>query len=1083
MKTLLLLALSLLPAAAEIIGVEQFDYPDSNIAAKNDGTFWDYKNTAPVGHTGTASNWDSPVGTPTVTNGGLVTSGNSVAKREYRGANETEGAVNDANVAKTVYYRVTVTTGATVGSGDYFGISSMDFNSEKIYFGKRGGSTTWGVEEVGVDGTNGSLTIQPNTTYLLVAQIDFPGNAIRLWVNPDLYAAQNVPFNNNAQAATRTYTGTNWSTAVRFASGGAVTWDNLVVATTWEDLGTEVTTTADEDNGSLDPALGTGISLREAVNHSTAGSLITFAPALNGQTCTLSLGEMTLYKALTIDASALANGVTIDANRTSRHFFQGSPIAFLTLKSLSLINGNGVGDGNAAGDGRSLGGAIHLFTGSLFLERCTLSGNLAGSGGAIWLQGSGTRRLEECTLTGNRSTASVGTGGIVLFNATCTLSRCTISGNTGSGNGGGLFLQSPASVSLSNCLIAGNTDSAANDILRIDGTLTASGSNLIGSNASVSDFFSPGPLVGTAAAPLDPKLSPLGHFGGPVQTMHPLIGSPAIDAAGTTDPGGTDARGLPRFVDGDTTSSGAQLDIGAVEAGFASPVTSAIDSNATGTLRSRLANAEILGEPCVRIVFDPAVFPASTINLNGNQLTPPTGIPLFIDASNLSAPVTISGGGNSRVFNIPATATVAMHSVNIVNGKAADAAVAGNNGAPGGGIFNAGTLSLFSSTVANNRSGRGADENGESAGDGDGGDGGGIFSIGRLGLTACTVSGNTTGNGGNLFFDDEFSRGGHGGSGGGIFSGGSLTLTACTLSANATGNGGTASGIGSGGRGGDGAAIRDDSEIPYRLTACTIVGNQTGSGGNIAIRGDGGGLSSGTAILQNCLVAQNTGFGTAPDVNIISLTTVEANLLGTAPSFSGTNPGPAPTLNAAPNLAPLGDYGGPTQTMPPLPGSQAIDAGASGSRSKDQRGLPTVGFPDIGAAEYQGTTDLRLFWETDWDGDGNAFGLEFALGTDPMASDPANPRNLTFTRDANGNPRMTFGRNPAANSTTNWQLTRSTTLQPGSFETIFLFFGSAGLGFFLDGTAEGSYDSDSFEMFDINPPPGKAFYRIEAISP
>ena len=46
------------------------------------------------------------------------------------------------------------------------------------------------------------------------------------------------------------------------------------------------------------------------------------------------------------------------------------------------------------------------------------------------------------------------------------------------------------------------------------------------------------------------------------------------------------------------------------------------------------------------------------------------------------------------------------------------------------------------------------------------------------------------------------------------------------------------------------------------------------------------------------------------------------------------------SLTNAPNLAPLGNYGGPTQTMPPLPGLLAIDAGsvAANTFTTDQRG-------------------------------------------------------------------------------------------------------------------------------------------------
>ncbi len=61
------------------------------------------------------------------------------------------------------------------------------------------------------------------------------------------------------------------------------------------------------------------------------------------------------------------------------------------------------------------------------------------------------------------------------------------------------------------------------------------------------------------------------------------------------------------------------------------------------------------------------------------------------------------------------------------------------------------------------------------------------------------------------------------------------------------------------------------------------------------------------------------------------------------------------SLTNAPDLAPLGNYGGPTQTMPPLPGSPAIGAGnvAANTFTTDQRGYPRTqnGLIDIGAVE------------------------------------------------------------------------------------------------------------------------------------
>lgn len=870
---------------AEIIGVEQFDYPDGALAGKNGGTFWDYKNVAPVGHTGPASTWDAVTGIPAVTGGRFVTSGTG-ARREYNGTLENDGAVNDANVAKTVYYRVTVTTGATVGVGDYFGISSHDFGVEKIYFGKRGGSTTWGVEEVGVGGTDGSLTIQPNTTYLLVAQIDFPGDVIRLWVNPDLNAAQNAAVNNNAQTSNRGYTGTNWSTAVRLASGGAVTWDDLVVATTWEDLGTVVTTAVDEDHGSVDPAAGggTGISLREAVKYSPSGTLITFAPGLSGGTIVLdpAKGQMLLpQSALTIDATTLPGGLTLDGNHATRHFDVPTGKS-LTLRGLTLTRGNGSGgdggsiafggtlnldrctfSGNASsGSGGAIasfgtlratdcifsenlsggvGGGIEVFSGTAELTRCTLSGNTAGDCGALWMQGN-TATLSHCTIAGNRSTGGFTTGGILSFSGTLTLQHCTISQNTGNGAGGGLSLQAPATVNVANCIIAGNADPGGTrpDIYSSNfPTLNATGTNLIGDNTSVEAQFPAGTFVGTAAAPKDAKLSPLGYFGGPVQTMHPLIGSLAIEGAGIVDIGGTDARGFPRFVDGDLNGTTAR-DLGAVEAGLPFRVENAGDAGGN-TLRIMLATAGFATNPGARITFDPAVFPASTITLTQGELVTPAGKSVFIDASNLSGPVTISGNNQFRVFNIPATATVAMHSLRMVGGNAT-----GN----GGGIRNEGVCTVIASTLSGNTAST---------------SGGGVFNAGTCTVASSTLSGNSAP------------------SGSGLRNNGVCAVRHSTLSSNT------------------GAAFGGGID---NTGACTVI-SSTLSGNLASVRG--GGL-----------------FTTAPVTLITSI--VAGNAAPVNPNIDGTATGINNLTTGDPLLAPLGDYGGPTQTMLPRRGSPALDA-------------------------------------------------------------------------------------------------------------------------------------------------------------
>jgi len=112
--------------------------------------------------------------------------------------------------------------------------------------------------------------------------------------------------------------------------------------------------------------------------------------------------------------------------------------------------------------------------------------------------------------------------------------------------------------------------------------------------------------------------------------------------------------------------------------------------------------------------------------------------------------------------------------------------------------------------------------------------------------------------------------------------------------------------------------------------------------------------------MTNTIVAGNsvTTYG-ADDIEIYWATSTYggSNLVQSVVN-DGSNPftGPAPLTNA-PDLAPLGNYGGSTQTMPPLPGSPAIGAGsvAANTFSTDQRGYPRTqnGLIDLGAVELQ----------------------------------------------------------------------------------------------------------------------------------
>ena len=76
---------------------------------------------------------------------------------------------------------------------------------------------------------------------------------------------------------------------------------------------TIVTTLDDEDDGatSLTDNLD-DISFREAVNHSASGTTITFDPNLSGQTIELNGSKLEINRTLSVDASSLSSGITID---------------------------------------------------------------------------------------------------------------------------------------------------------------------------------------------------------------------------------------------------------------------------------------------------------------------------------------------------------------------------------------------------------------------------------------------------------------------------------------------------------------------------------------------------------------------------------------------------------------------------------------------------------------------------------------------------------------------------------------------------------------------------------------------------
>src|SRR5262245_21609989 len=208
-------------------------------------------------------------------------------------------------------------------------------------------------------------------------------------------------------------------------------------------------------------------------------------------------------------------------------------------------------------------------------------------------------------------------------------------------------------------------------------------------------------------------------------------------------------------------------------------------------------------------------------------------------------------------------------------------------------------------------------------------------------MVRSTVSGNTSSN----------TRGG-----GGIYFFGATTYNGVTIrSSTIAGNTTFANGGGLLLRGLSGSVLIQNS---------TITGNTANHPGTTAGYGGGGialmsGVSTSALKIESSIVSGNTAANGRSDIAAAAGPSVNVNFsaVGDPDGFtpSGTSGNNLP-FGAALNLRPLGNYGGPTQTVALAPGSLALNTGRNlASETTDQRGAGyarVVGAgPDIGAYE------------------------------------------------------------------------------------------------------------------------------------
>jgi predicted outer membrane repeat protein len=315
--------------------------------------------------------------------------------------------------------------------------------------------------------------------------------------------------------------------------------------------------------------------------------------------------------------------------------------------------------------------------------------------------------------------------------------------------------------------VAGNHATAADpDVL---GTVIGTSSyNLIGDGTGLSGISNGvnHNQIGTAASPIDPRLVPLGFYGGLTQTFALLPGSPALGAGDPTTTLTTDQRGLARV-------AGGQSDIGAFQS-QTNPflVTTLTDPGRQfGLLSVREAVNLADTLPGDNIVSFSTAFDSGTVTLTQGQLelSGSSGV-RTIDGGNR---ITLDANHASRLFLIDAGVQAVLTRVNLGNGSSdsggaifnsggltlADSTLYGNAAIFGGAVCNLGTLLLYGSTLAYNFAYFQA---------------GGLFNAGRLTAFNDTFLYNTAfHDGGAIYTEAE-----------------SVTLTSLTISLNNSASGG-----------------------------------------------------------------------------------------------------------------------------------------------------------------------------------------------------------------------------------------------------------------------------------------------------
>ena len=228
-------------------------------------------------------------------------------------------------------------------------------------------------------------------------------------------------------------------------------------------------------------------SLRQALAQANDGDTIQFDPALNGQTITLTSGELAIAKNITISGPG-SNLLTVSRSSTAPAFriFHATPNHTVLIARLTINGGNAAPNGSGILNDHA----------TLMLESCSVQNNInpaqGGQGGGIFNDGSGTSAsltISNSTLSGNMTTMAGGgifNDGSNAGSPTLTITDSLVTGNIAEfgsqGNGGGIYNNgATATLMITNSIVSNNRAGPVQEFLGggVGGGIWSSGSAAI----------------------------------------------------------------------------------------------------------------------------------------------------------------------------------------------------------------------------------------------------------------------------------------------------------------------------------------------------------------------------------------------------------------------------------------------------------------------------------------------------------------------------------------------------------------------------------------------------------------------------